>query len=239
MVSPNLGSIPLLLGISFLLGLRHALDPDHLVAVSTLVAGARERGARSAAWLAAAWGSGHAMTLLVFGLPILLAGVRLPERLQAAAEMAIGVVIVALAAQLLWRWRRGAFHVHPHTHAGVRHMHLHAHADSRHSHRHPAPRTPLASFLVGCLHGTGGSAAVAVLVVGTASTPPMAALALFVLAAGAAVGMIALSAGFGVVLGTELMRRRLVAAIPVLGSSGVLFGVWYAFAAARLLPYPL
>jgi ABC-type nickel/cobalt efflux system permease component RcnA len=240
MVSPNFNSVPVALGVSFLLGLRHAADPDHLVAVSTLVAGARERGARAAAGLAAAWGAGHALTLLAFGLPILLAGWRLPERFQAGAEVAIGLMIVGLAAQLLWRWRRGAFHAHPHEHAGLRHVHLHPHAvGPDHSHEHQAPRSPWASFLVGSLHGTGGSAAVAVLLLGGAASPAAAALALVLLAAGAAVAMTVLSAGFGVVLGRGFIRRRLSAAIPLLGGFGVLFGTWYAFGAASLVPYPL
>src|SRR6476619_1168755 len=111
-------SIWIVLAVAVLLGLRHATDPDHLVAVTTLVAGGRERAARRAGELGFAWGLGHATTLSVFGLPILLFGNFIPERVQQAAETGIGFVIVYLALRLLARWRRGElrFHAHPHAH---------------------------------------------------------------------------------------------------------------------------
>ena len=123
MDSPNL-LIPLLLAL--VLGLRHALDPDHLIAVSTLVAGSDENGTRRAGRLGTIWGAGHALAIVVLGLPVVLAQAVLPELVQRAAETAIGVIIVLLAARLLLRWRRGVFHVHAHEHDGERHVHVHA-----------------------------------------------------------------------------------------------------------------
>ena len=114
-------------GVAALLGLRHATDPDHLTAVSTLVASGRERGPRRAGVLGLSWGLGHATTLFVLGLPIVLAGRYLPEPVQQGAEAAIGVVIMALAVRLLLRWRRGELHDHSHTHGEVAHRHPHAH----------------------------------------------------------------------------------------------------------------
>src|SRR6476659_3703259 len=104
--------------LAFALGLRHASDPDHLVAVSTLVADTRGRAARAGARLGAAWGAGHATTLLAFGLPVLLLRSFLPRLVEQSAEALIGVIIVALAVRLLVRWRRGAYHVHLHVHDG-------------------------------------------------------------------------------------------------------------------------
>src|SRR5258705_1975997 len=108
----------MVLAVAVLLGLRHATDPDHLVAVTTLVAGGRDRAARRAGEVGLAWGLGHASTLFAFGLPILLLGSALPRGLQHAAETAIGFVIVSLALRLLGRWRGGElrFHAHPHAH---------------------------------------------------------------------------------------------------------------------------
>src|SRR6266540_3499554 len=103
MDSPNLVG-PLLLAL--LLGLRHALDPDHLVAVSTLVAGTEEKAPRTAARLGATWGAGHALAVVILGLPVVVAHALLPELVQRLAETAIGVIIVLLAARLLLRWRR-------------------------------------------------------------------------------------------------------------------------------------
>jgi hypothetical protein len=86
--------------VAILLGLRHATDPDHVVAVTTLLADGRERAARSAARLGMAWGLGHALTLFVFGLPVLLFAQALPERVQRGAETAVAALIVYLAVRL-------------------------------------------------------------------------------------------------------------------------------------------
>src|SRR4051812_6087944 len=95
--------------LAVVLGLRHASDPDHLAAVTTLIASNGERCARRAATLGLSWGAGHATSLLAFGLPIVLYRAYLPEPVQATAETAVGVLIIALAAWLLVRWRAGAF----------------------------------------------------------------------------------------------------------------------------------
>jgi ABC-type nickel/cobalt efflux system permease component RcnA len=228
------------LGLAFLLGLRHAADPDHLVAVSTLIAGTRGRGSRAAARLGAAWGAGHALTLTAFGLPIVLVQAFLPGTLQRIAEAAIGAVIVALGAQLLWRWRRGSYHVHVHRHGGLQHSHVHRHAESpAHEHAHRPVRTPLAAFFIGCVHGAGGSAALGILLVAGVPDRQTAVAALIVLAGGTAVSMAALSGAVGTLLTAGAVRRRLTAAIPGLASFSMLFGLWYALAAWDLVSYPL
>src|SRR5437867_7655241 len=120
----------LVVAIAILLGLRHATDPDHLAAVTTLIASDERRSTQRARRLGFVWGLGHATTLFGFGLPIVLFGAYLPERAQQAAETSVGLVIIGLAVWLLVRWRRGAFHLHDHTH-------LYAHGDDRgHSHGH-------------------------------------------------------------------------------------------------------
>ena len=221
--------------IAFLLGLRHASDPDHLVAVSTLVASTRERATRVAARLGAAWGAGHATTLVAFGLPVLALRSYLPAVVEAAAEAAIGAIIVVLAVRLLLRWRRGAFHTHVHEHEGSRHAHLHSHADApAHGHAHVL-RTPAQAFSIGLVHGTAGSGAVAVLIVAAVPDRAVAMLALLVLAAGTALSMTLLSALVGRVLGAAAARRLLTRAIPALGSIACVFGVWYLAAALTSL----
>ena len=96
----------LALAIALLLGLRHATDPDHLTAVSTLVL-SDERAAGRAGLLGLFWGLGHATTLFLFGLPLVLFQGALPDQIHRAAEVAIGVLIAVLAVRLLLRWRRG------------------------------------------------------------------------------------------------------------------------------------
>ena len=101
-------TIWLVLLVAVLLGLRHATDPDHLAAVTTLVAGGKTGSPARPGELGLAWGAGHATTLFVFGLPILLLNRYLPARVEQGAETAIGLVIVYLGVRLIVRWKRGA-----------------------------------------------------------------------------------------------------------------------------------
>src|SRR4051812_46745020 len=161
------GNGAMALVIAILLGLRHATDPDHLTAISTLFLSDEKGGPRRATLLGFSWGLGHATTLFAFGLPVVLFRRYLPEVIQRAAEATIGLLIVALAVRLLQRWRRGYFHVHPHTHGAVQHAHPHAHEHGRetehssvHTHRHSEAlgRSPLTAFGIGLVHGVEGSA---------------------------------------------------------------------------------
>jgi cytochrome c biogenesis protein CcdA len=231
-------SLLVALAVALLLGLRHATDPDHLTAVSTLVMSERgERGARRAARLGAAWGLGHAATLFALGVPVVLFNSHLPDWLQRGLELAVGVVIVALALRLLARWRRGYFHMHEHEHGDVTHAHPHAHETEpaephphAHEHRH-APRTPLAAFGIGLIHGAGGSAGVAVLLVAAVPGTAAATAALAVLALGTAISMTAVTALFGHALATGPLPRRFETIAPVLGTVSLTFGVYYGLAA--------
>lgn len=242
------GGVALALGVAVLLGLRHATDPDHLTAVSTLVLSDERRGGRRAAALGLAWGLGHATTLLVLGLPIVLFRRFLPEPLQRAAEVAIGLIIVVLAARLLVRWRRGYYHVHVHSHGATRHVHPHVHehaaeephpAPRAHAHAHPdhLGRTPLAAFGIGLVHGAGGSAGAGLLLVGSTPGRVAALAALVVFALGTAASMALISTAFGHALARGPLLRRLTAAIPALGTLSLLFGVWYALGALETVPY--
>jgi hypothetical protein len=228
----NGGSVWIVLAVAVLLGLRHATDPDHLAAVSTLVAGGRDRAARRAGELGLAWGLGHALTLFLFGLPILLLDSYLPERVQQGAETAIALVIVYLAVRLLARWRRGEFHAHAHSHGGEEHFHAHR----THEHRHA--RSGLGAFGIGLVHGMGGSAGVGILLVASIESTSLAVVSLALLAIFTAVSMTALSGGFGRTLVTRPVTASFAAVAPVLGTMSLAFGVWYATSAWSLTPYP-
>lgn len=228
---------------AILLGLRHATDPDHLTAVSTLVLSDRRHGTRRANLLGLAWGLGHAATLFACGLPVILFGRHLPPAIQRGAEAAIGLTIIALAARLLLRWSRGAFHTHAHAHEGIEHAHPHAHerrhsgnATEAHAHRHAESlgRSPLAAFGVGALHGIGGSAAVGVLLVSAVAGQTGGVLALLLFAAATAVSMAAVSAALGYLLTRGSTATQMVRMIPALALAGILFGVWYALQALSL-----
>jgi High-affinity nickel-transport protein len=201
--------------VAILLGLRHATDPDHLTAVSTLVAGDRA-DTRGAGRLGLAWGLGHATTLFAFGLPIVLYRSYLPETLQTAAETLIGLVIVALAARLLLRWRESRRGTHRHLHAA---------------------RSPLQAYGIGLVHGIGGSAGVGVLLLASIPDHVEAVAALGLFAAFTAVSMSLASTSFGWVLSRGAVQRSFVSVAPALGALSLAFGVWYSLGAVQAVPY--
>jgi ABC-type nickel/cobalt efflux system permease component RcnA len=230
-------ALAVVLAVALLLGLRHAADPDHLAAVSTLIASEPEGGTRRARRLGLAWGLGHSVTLAVFGLPIVLFHAYLPEAAQRAAEALVGMMIMLLAARLLRRWRRGHFHAHPHRHGELEHRHLHRHDDHgvRHEHAHQPEarlgRSPLQAFAIGLVHGVGGSAGVGVLLLATIPGQAEAVGALLVLALGTALSMALLSSAFGYAITRGPVLRRTLAFAPAMGVLTLAFGGWYALAA--------
>jgi ABC-type nickel/cobalt efflux system permease component RcnA len=227
-------TLPLVLLVAVLLGLRHATDPDHLAVVTGFITGSTTRAnARAGRRLGLAWGLGHALTLVGLGLLLILYGQALPEPAERSAEILVGLVIIGLALRLFVRWRRGAFHFHEHSHgAGVHHAHLHSHEETgEHGHVHAA-RSPLGAFSVGLLHGAGGSGGVAVLLVASIHEQTVAAVALVLLGLATAVAMAAFSSGFGLAL---FRWRRVLPAPLTLASLG--FGIWYLLAATSIVPY--
>jgi high-affinity nickel permease len=203
--------------VAVVLGVRHATDPDHLAAVSTLIAGTRERATGAAARLGLSWGLGHATTLFAFGLPIVLFQSYLPETAQEAAETTVGLVIVALAVSLLLRWHCGAFHTH----------------------RHPPrrARSPLQAFGIGLVHGMGGSAGVGLLLLASIQNQAIAVAALGLFALCTALSMAGLSTGLGFTLERGRVSRVFPALAPILGLLSLSFGVWYALGALQVAPY--
>ena len=222
-------SLLVALGIAFVLGVRHASDPDHLVAVTSLVA-ADEGGTRGATRLGAWWGIGHAATLVLLGVPLIVFKSALPVWLESGAEKGVGVVIVFLALRVTWKWARGHYRARSHPHAGPdagshRHLRRREH-DVTHAHR-PA-RTPQQAFGIGLLHGLAGTGAVVVLLLAALPTQLEAGLALAIFAPMTIVSMAACTTAFAWVLTrrwVEPVYRTVL--IPVLGLFGLMFGLWY------------
>jgi ABC-type nickel/cobalt efflux system permease component RcnA len=229
------GGLPVVLFVALLLGLRHASDPDHLAAVSTLIASDPDDGTRRAGRLGLAWGAGHALTLTAVGLPLVLLRAHLPDTLQRVAEGAVGVVIMLLAVRLLLRWRHGHFHAHPHRHGDLEHRHLHPHETDAHEHAHDPGaslgRTRWQAFGIGLVHGVGGSAGVSVLLLATIPDTAEALTALTVLAAGTAASMAALSSAFGYAITRGPVLTRMLALAPAMALVTLAFGGWYTLGA--------
>ena len=182
--------------IGLLLGVRHAFEPDHLAAVSTL---ASRPGARlwSAARLGVIWGIGHTITVASVVGVIVVLGVQLPPRLWPAAELVVAGLLIVLGLTVIWHYARGRWHMHVHTHPAslipLSHIHLHSHTnDSTHSHAH-ATVDARRSLGFGIAHGLAGSGAIAALLV--AAAPDMTSRVVYFAAfgAGTIVGMLSVS----------------------------------------------
>lgn len=189
----------LLLGV--LLGIRHAMESDHVAAVAALVT--RRCSWRDSIAHGALWGAGHTLTLLIACSAVLLLGLALPETAARWLEAAVGAMLVVLGVDVLRGLRRERLHFHVHAHRGQeRHLHAHSHrANARddHDHRH-APPSALRPLIVGMVHGMAGSAALVVLAA-QASPSALAGLTYVALfGAGSIVGMAMLSAVIAVPL---------------------------------------
>src|SRR5437762_4774806 len=185
---PNLLALA---GLGVLLGFRHAFEPDHLAAVSTLAT--RQGRLLDACRLGLAWALGHTASVGVVVGAIILFGLHLPDRLWPAADLLVALLLIGLGGTVILRYARGRWHLHMHAHAGGPHLHVHSHADgTAHEHTHPLGDSRR-SLGFGLLHGLAGSAAILVLLVAAAPTRA-AQLAYFVaFAIGTMIGMLAVS----------------------------------------------
>lgn len=219
-----------------LIGMKHAVEADHVAAVASLAA--RSRGIGETLRLGLAWGLGHWAALFGVGAVVLSLDTALPEQVARLLELMVGVMLLALGADVIRRVLRDRIHFHVHVHGdGTRHVHAHSHAGegahegSRHEHRHGLPLRALA---VGLMHGLAGSAALLLLAASRVESLwlGLGYLALFGL--GSMVGMAALS--LAIALPLHRMARPLTLAHNALSAAvGALtagLGGWTIYAAA-------
>jgi ABC-type nickel/cobalt efflux system permease component RcnA len=207
--------------LGFLLGMRHATDADHVIAVSTIVS--RQRSAWGAALIGSLWGIGHTVTIMVVGGVIILFDLVIPPRLGLAMEFSVAVMLILLGIGSLFGFTTRVTtaltgsdhhdpsahaHAHPHAHSDFVHTHPHGHQAG--SHGHEEAETPLSRLdralggiglyqavrplVVGLVHGLAGSAAVALLVLATIRDPLWAVAYLFLFGLGTVVGMMLITA---------------------------------------------
>jgi ABC-type nickel/cobalt efflux system permease component RcnA len=194
-----------ILGLGFLLGLKHALDADHLVAVSTMVS--ERSSAWSAAFVGGMWGIGHTASLLIAGVLIVFLRPQLPDYLAPALEFGVAAMILGLGLNLLLRIiRRGRaeLHIHAHSHGDLNHWHPHLHYADSHEERsgnHHWIHNARKPFLVGMMHGLAGSATLVLLVLAEVRTPIVGLLYLLVFGVGSIGGMLVMSMLFALPYG--------------------------------------
>lgn len=177
-----------ILSIGFVLGLRHALDPDHVVAVSTIASrtGCLIKAVKAGIY----WGIGHTLILFVVGMVLMGLGVTVPQTLSLFLEMGVGVMIVILGWAAIQSFRRKKVHLHNHRHNGEAHVHFHSHEkEVAHQHIHVSS-TRQKSFVVGMIHGFAGSGAMVLLIASMVDTLTEAALYILVFGGGTVFGML-------------------------------------------------
>ena len=194
-----------LLTLGFFMGISHAMEADHLAAVSSLWRA--NRGRRTIMQSTFYWSAGHALTLLLLCSILLLSGSLLSVRNEALLELAAAALVIALGVRLIYRFHREKIHFHVHEHNGERHLHAHSHAhqhaagkmapdQSSHAaipHHHKHPKKPFGALCVGMMHGAAGTGSLMVLAV-TATQSFLLSLAyLAIFCAGSLLGMMLLT----------------------------------------------
>ena len=193
------------LGLGLLLGMQHALEADHVAAVSSVVS--RKQGLRSISLHGAVWGIGHTLTLLIVGGTCIVLKTQIGDGMAERLELAVGIMLAGLGAHVLWRLWRDRIHFGTHAHGdGTKHMHAHSHRLDRgphhrsaHVHEHPE-RLPWRTLLVGTMHGMAGSAALVVLTASNIDSPWWGLAYVLLFGLGSVVGMALLSAVIAVPL---------------------------------------
>lgn len=196
-----------LIGVGFFLGMKHAFDADHLVAVSTILS--QSKGLLKSSAVGLAWGLGHTATLLAVGSAVLFFSMPLGDNFGTFAEAAVGAMLLILGASVVLRHRRMKVHLHPHGHGDEHHLHFHSHAFSTgHSHEHSGLRSARA-FIVGLVHGLAGSAALMLLVLTRVRSPIYGLLYIAAFGFGSILGMMSVSTALGLAIsGAQIRFRR-------------------------------
>lgn len=231
-------SLTAALALGFLLGLRHALDADHIAAVSVLVS--QHRSLVRSCLLGTFWGAGHTTALLVAAIVVIAFKLTISPAVERSLEMAVALLLIVLGGHVLLRsvghWR---LHRHVHFHDGHTHSHLHLHAGGApapeaaghsHGHRHLI-RLAGRPFVVGLLHGMAGSAALMLLVLATIPSPVGGLLYVLVFGIGSTAGMLLLSGLIGLpfVVAAGSSRMTLLGVQALAGGASLLLGGWLAW----------
>jgi len=219
-----------LLFLGFLLGVRHALDADHVAAMLTLATGNRVLG--RSALVGLFWGMGHTTMLLAVGMVVVFFKLTISSAWAKVFEAGVGVMLVGLGLSLAFALWRERLHLHAHLHDdGHEHRHVHAHADGKHHEHLHRFRLEYKSLAVGMIHGLAGSAALLLLVLATVPSLGVGMLYILVFGIGSILGMVLLATAMSIpfAMGVDKLSQvqqplRIIAALfsIVLGSSMIL-----------------
>jgi hypothetical protein len=186
-----------ILAFGFVLGLKHAVEADHVAAVSTIAS--EHKSVIRSSLVGGLWGLGHTISLMVAGILIIVFHVEISARLAMALEFCVGLMLIGLGANVLRKLARGGhLHMHVHQHGGRRHTHPHIHDLQKGlGHSHHGLKLNASPLLIGMVHGLAGSAALMLLVLATISQPMLALFYVLVFGMGSTGGMMIMSALVG------------------------------------------
>ena len=203
-----------ILGIGFLLGLKHSFDADHLLAVSTIVS--ERKSFWSSSFIGMLWGLGHTASLLIVGLAVIVFHLQIPEPLGRWMEVFVALMLTGLGVHVLWKIHKGAtFHLHIHSHHDRVHVHPHFHESSAvHSHNkehlhHHSVKIGKKPIIVGMMHGLAGSAGLMLMILATISSQTLAMLYIGIFGAGSIGGMMLMSMVIAVPFALTARYQRL------------------------------
>lgn len=175
-----------LLGVGFLLGVKHAFDIDHVAAISTIASNLKS--IKKSSLLGMSWGIGHTISLFFIGLIVLLLKVTIPKKLALFLELVVGVMLILLGINVLLTINKNKIHLHKHKHGKVEHVHFHSHKlVKQHGHEH---RQFKQSLIIGLLHGLAGSAAITLLVLTTINSVLLGLTYILLFGIGSIMGMV-------------------------------------------------
>lgn len=212
----------------FWIGLKHAFDADHIIAVTTIVS--EHRSIFRSSLVGAFWGLGHTASLLIVGVAVMLMRVSIPHGAAPWMEAPVGLMLILLGAMSLRRALRGdALKIHSHAHShgdGPPHEHLHIHGGGDHDHKHYALRIGRKPFVVGMVHGMAGSAGLMLLVLSTIESALLGLIYIAFFGLGSVGGMLLIS----MLISLPLRAARVGAAVQVIaGLFSAAFGLWLIF----------
>ena len=223
-------SLAAILGLGFLLGLKHATDADHVVAVTTFVS--RERSLLRSCWIGLFWGTGHTLSLAVAGSFILLFKITLSDRLSGWLELVVAAMLVALGGRVLYHlWKdKLRLHRHSHTHVSGKgpHVHWHLHVTGEPEEHQSFLHFSLRPLIVGMVHGLAGTGALMLLVLSAIQSPFQALMYIVIFGIGSIAGMLIVSLLLAMPL--QLAARNVPYGYRVVqaaaGAFSCVFGIW-------------
>ncbi len=216
------------LALGFILGIKHAIEPDHVIAVSTIAS--RSKKIWHASLAGVFWGIGHTATLFIVGITFILMKGEIPEILVMSLEFLVGIMLVYLGVTTILSFKH--VHVHEHEHDGHEHQHIHAHLyEGMHAHKHEHKKASfIKSMLIGFVHGLAGSGAMILLTMSTVKSVWEAVMYILIFGVGTVIGMLFFTTIIGIPFVLSKKRSTMNKTITItMGAISTVFGIYYMY----------